>query len=189
MTEAFKFKPMDIKGKKYVSVAERLRYLKEVVKDYSLTSTWHNIPEKKLWIVQATLKIGNNIYTGLAQEIESDNFKDVNYSSFLENCESSAWGRACAAAGIGLTDSVASVDEMTKAANRQTGKNPHWQYMGKTKDGEDLVSGDFQGRKWFARVDKNGERTYYKEKNDWLADMKTDLTIDPLPEFPDFPRV
>jgi hypothetical protein len=42
----------------------------------------------------------------------------VNKTSALENAETSAVGRACAFAGIGVIDSIASADEVHKAINR-----------------------------------------------------------------------
>jgi hypothetical protein len=77
-----------------------------------------------MWIVKATLTLmGTNgataIFTGLAQEVESENYKQVNFTSALENAETSAVGRACAFAGIGIDSSIASADELTKALNRE----------------------------------------------------------------------
>jgi hypothetical protein len=57
-------------------------------------------------------------YTGLAQEIESANYKEVNFTSALENAETSAVGRACAMAGIGIDGGIASADEVKKAIVR-----------------------------------------------------------------------
>ena len=112
------FKTVTIKGKEYVEVKERIRYLAEEVKDYSIDTSYQYFPERKLWVVKAVLTIGENTFTGLAQEIESDNYKEVNATSALENCETSAVGRACAFAGIGIVDGIASVDEINKANNR-----------------------------------------------------------------------
>jgi hypothetical protein len=76
-----------------------------------------------MWVVKAKLTMYKDdkayVYTGLAQEIESDNYREVNYSSALENAETSAVGRACAMAGIGVIDSIASLDEISKSKNRQ----------------------------------------------------------------------
>lgn len=122
MDKQLKNKAISIKGKEYVQVKDRILYLSENVKDYSISTDYQYFPERKMWVVKATLKVGENIYTGLAQEIESDNYKEVNHTSALENCETSAVGRACAMYGLGVIDSIASVDEMNKAKNR-TGYN------------------------------------------------------------------
>jgi hypothetical protein len=75
-----------------------------------------------MWVVKASLSLFRDglecTYTGLAQEIESENYKEVNFSSALENAETSAVGRACAMAGIGIDGGIASADEVNKALAR-----------------------------------------------------------------------
>lgn len=114
-----KDKAIQIKGKEYVQVKDRVLFLSDQYVDkYSIETDYEYFPERRMWVVKAKLTINNQVYTGLAQEIESDNYKEVNYSSALENAETSAVGRACAFAGIGILDSIASVDEVNKAVNR-----------------------------------------------------------------------
>ena len=112
---------MKIKGKDYVPVSERLKYLAANY-HYQISTDYDYFPEQKMWVVKATLQIGKGddkqIFTGLAQEIESANYKDVNHTSALENAETSAVGRACAMAGIGIDGGIASADEVAKAINR-----------------------------------------------------------------------
>ena len=55
--------------------------------------------------------------TGYAQETVSKN-QNINRTSMLENCETSAVGRALGFVGIGSVDSIASADEMNKAINK-----------------------------------------------------------------------
>lgn len=114
-------KTIKIKGKDYVPVNERILYLKNNC-DYSITTEHWYYPERLMWVVKATLTIMTdayqNTYTGLAQEIESANYRDVNHTSALENAETSAVGRACAMAGIGIETGIASADEVNKALNR-----------------------------------------------------------------------
>lgn len=118
-----KDKAMKIKGKDYVQVKDRILYLSEKHPDaYSIDTEYQYFPEQRMWVVKAYLLIGANRYTGLAQEVESDDYKQVNHTSALENCETSAVGRACAMAGIGVLDSIASVDEINKANNQSTRK-------------------------------------------------------------------
>ncbi len=111
-------KKISIKGKDYIPVVERIKYLHDEVKEYSIETNYEYFPDRKMWVVKAELIIGDMTWTGLAQEIESDNYKEVNHTSALENAETSAVGRACAMAGIGLTDSIASADEVKKAMIR-----------------------------------------------------------------------
>jgi hypothetical protein len=112
---------VNIKGKPYVTVNERLKHIAANFQ-YSIKTDFTYYPERKMWVVKAKLTLlreGNVcVYTGLAQEIESENYKEVNFSSALENAETSAVGRACAMAGIGIDGGIASADEVNKALNR-----------------------------------------------------------------------
>lgn len=122
MGKDLKDKAIKIKGKDYVMVKDRINYLSENHGDkYSIETDYDYYPERLLWVVKATLTLNDSVFTGLAQEIESEDYKSVNSTSALENCETSAIGRACAMAGIGVLDSIASVDEMNKATNRGRG--------------------------------------------------------------------
>jgi len=129
-------KSVDIKGKKYTQVHERIIFLANNF-DYSITTNYEFIEDLKMFIVKAELIIHSvdnpyaetlgplkRVYHGTAQEIIGDGY--INKTSALENCETSAIGRACAMAGIGLVDSIASVDEINKAKNisslQNTGK-------------------------------------------------------------------
>lgn len=113
---------VNIKGKPYVTVNERLKHIAANFQ-YSIKSDFTYYPERKMWVVKASLFLFRDgiecTYTGLAQEIESENYKEVNFSSALENAETSAVGRACAMAGIGIDGGIASADEVNKAMNRQ----------------------------------------------------------------------
>jgi hypothetical protein len=106
-----------VKGKDYVPVNERIKFLASN-HHYSITTEYWYYPERLMWVVKATLVIDSSTFTGLAQEVESENFKDVNYTSALENAETSAVGRACAFAGIGIDTGIASADEVNKAITR-----------------------------------------------------------------------
>jgi hypothetical protein len=116
-----KMQTVKIKGKDYVPCHERIKFLNENY-EYNMQSDYQYYPERKMWVVKATLTIhGANrdyVYTGLAQEIESDNYREVNHTSALENAETSAVARACAFANIGINTGIASADEMEKAMNR-----------------------------------------------------------------------
>lgn len=118
-----KDKAINIKGKQYVQVKDRILALAEDG-NYSINTEYEYFDERKMWVVKATLTYNGQTYTGLAQEVESEDYKQVNHSSALENCETSAVGRACAMAGIGVLDSIASVDEINKANNSQSNYAP-----------------------------------------------------------------
>lgn len=116
-----KLKSINIKGKQYVEVNERLRYFRENYKDWSLESGVIEKTENSI-IIKATIKDneGRVRATGLAEEIKGSTF--INKTSYVENCETSAWGRALANLGIGIDVSVASFDEVANAITQQKPK-------------------------------------------------------------------
>ena len=110
-----------IKGNDYVPVHERIKWLNENY-EYNIETDYQYFAERRMWVVKAKLTISgadrDYIYTGHAQEIESDNYREVNHTSALENAETSAVGRACAMANIGIDGGIASADEVEKAIKR-----------------------------------------------------------------------
>lgn len=121
-------KAVSIKWKSYVQVKDRIQFLSDNYDGrYSLESSYEYIDSRKMWIVKATLTIRDEkhehccVYNWLAQEIESSDIKKVNFSSALENAETSAWWRCAAAFGLWIdaTWGIASANEMEKALNRQ----------------------------------------------------------------------
>jgi len=107
-------KTVKIKGKDYVMVSERLRYLSEAEEiQYSIKTEPTFFEDQGAWMVKAVLMIeGKGTFTGHAYEVIGDGM--INKTSALENCETSAVGRACAMAGIGIIDGIASASEMQK---------------------------------------------------------------------------
>ena len=114
-------KTIQIKGKDYVTVNERIKFIADNFQ-YSVDSNYEYFPEQKMWVVKATLSLIKDgityTYVGLAQEVESSNYKDVNHTSALENAQTSAIGRCAAFASIGIDGGIASADEVVKAINR-----------------------------------------------------------------------
>ena len=114
-------KSINIKGKQYVEVNERLRYFRENFKDWSLES---EVVEKTntLITIKAIIKDaeGRTRATGLAEEVKGSTF--INKTSYVENCETSAWGRALGNLGIGIETSVASYEEVANAIKQQDQK-------------------------------------------------------------------
>jgi cobalamin biosynthesis Mg chelatase CobN len=114
-------KTIQIKGKDYVTVNERIKFIADNFQ-YSVDSNYEYFPEQKMWVVKATLSLIKDgvtyTYVGLAQEVESSNYKDVNHTSALENAQTSAIGRCAAFAAIGIDGGIASADEVQKAINR-----------------------------------------------------------------------
>ena len=114
-----KLKTVNIKGKEYVEVNERLKHFRANFKGWCLTTDIVDLTEDRCTIKATIFDDNGNIRaTGHAQEKEGSSF--INKTSFIENCETSAWGRALANLGIGLDTSVASYDEVANAITQQT---------------------------------------------------------------------
>lgn len=114
--KTLKDKAIDIHGKKYVLVKDRVLAFNELYPEGSITTKLLSKPEDKLVVVKATVSIGDRKFTGHSQaEVGGTG---VNATAALENAETSAVGRALAMLGIGVLDSIASVDEINKASPR-----------------------------------------------------------------------
>jgi len=120
--------PLKLHGKEYMTVAERINLLlsqNEVTRHYSLntdivSSTYDSDRQEEV-IIKATLTLGGQTFTGHAMEEKGN--KGVNKTSHVENCETSAIGRALAAAGFHGSE-YASADELVEALNKQSSSTP-----------------------------------------------------------------
>ena len=105
-----------IHGKEYKTVAERiLEVHKATDGDYSINTSlisW----EDGVVIMKAELSFNDNTYTGHAYEKEGTT--QINRTSALENCETSAIGRSLASAGF-LGTEFASANEVENAIHQQ----------------------------------------------------------------------
>lgn len=112
-------KTVNIKGKNYVEVNERLKYFREHFKGYCLLTDIVELSEERV-VIKAKIisEEGVEVANGLAYELAGSSF--INKTSYIENCETSAWGRALANFGIGLDNSVASADEVSQAIEQHS---------------------------------------------------------------------
>lgn len=113
-------KTTNIKGKEYVAVNERIRAFRssEVFKGYSLRTILCREDEKEV-VMEAQIfnKEGVMVANGHAHEVRGST--NVNKTSHIENCETSAWGRALGNLGIGVDTSIASYEEVENAIKKQ----------------------------------------------------------------------
>jgi hypothetical protein len=114
-------KTTDIKGKEYAEVNQRIKAFRMLYPQGSIeTEMLSN--ENGTCIFKATI-YGNNeigkyiLGTGTAYEKENSSF--INKTSYIENCETSAVGRALGMAGFGIDTSVASAEEVQNAMVQQ----------------------------------------------------------------------
>jgi hypothetical protein len=115
--KSLKDRAISIKGKSYVLVSDRIIYFNEKYPEGSIETQLISEPGDDMVLVQAiVLPDSHNptrVFTAYSQAKWGDGM--VNKTAALENCETSAVGRALEMMGIGVIDSVASVDEINKA--------------------------------------------------------------------------
>ena len=116
-----KLKTVNIKGKEYVEVNQRIKAFREMYPNGSImTEIVSN--QDGVCVIKAVVVVDNQIVaTGHAYEKEGSTF--INKTSYVENCETSAIGRALGCFGIGIDTSVASVEEVANAIKQQ-GQDP-----------------------------------------------------------------
>ena len=115
-----KLKTINIKEKPYVEVNERIKHFRSSpeYKGWSLSTKIIFQSETEVWM-KATVcdDKGKKVATGHAYEDKRNGF--INKTSHVENCETSAWGRALANLGIGIDSQVASYEEVANAMLNQ----------------------------------------------------------------------
>tara|TARA_R100001591_G_scaffold44376_1_gene55651 strand:+ start:1639 stop:2148 length:510 start_codon:yes stop_codon:yes gene_type:complete len=117
-----KLKTINIKGKKYVEVNERLKYFRSNYPNHSLLSEITHIDSEMVVVRTQIIDPEDRILaSGHAHEEKSASF--INKTSYVENCETSSWGRALANFGIGIDESVASANEVDIAIKKQNSKS------------------------------------------------------------------
>ena len=110
-----------IHGKEYYTVVERINMLHDKTEgNYSIDTSLERY-EGGIVIIKATLSFNDNTFTGHAYEKEGST--QINKTSALENCETSAIGRALASAGYGGTE-FASANEVENAIHQQNSPPP-----------------------------------------------------------------
>jgi|LUMS01.1.fsa_nt_gb S-adenosylmethionine synthetase len=108
--------PVNIKGKSYTMVGERVKQAHEDHNgEVEIDTNIFELTNERV-IFRAELKINGKLFTGHALEIFGSNM--INTTSALENCETSAIGRALAAAGYSGSE-YCSADELTNALINQ----------------------------------------------------------------------
>ena len=109
--------PMDIKGKNYNTVNQRVLAFHELFPEGRIITELVSL-ENGVCLFRAHAYDGDTeLSTGTAMEKESSSY--INKTSFVENCETSAVGRALGLIGIGAVDSIASAEEVGNAIKQQ----------------------------------------------------------------------
>ncbi len=122
-------KSQKIHGKSYAMVHDRVNYFRgeAMYKDLGIETEVVHFSEEHC-VVRAFVrdKDGFILASGIAHEWKLDPKSAVNKTSFVENAETSAIGRAMACLGIGIEDAYASAFEveLAKASEGSSQKDP-----------------------------------------------------------------
>lgn len=119
-------KTLDLKGKDYAEVNQRVKAFRMLYPE-GLIKTDMEVIDNGLVIIKATVGtyVDNEfrlLATGYAYEKENSTF--INKTSYIENCETSAVGRALGFLGLGIDVSIASYEEVGNAIANQDKDKP-----------------------------------------------------------------
>lgn len=117
MTKDLADKAIQFKGKAYVQVKDRVDYFNNTYPSGCIETQLVEIKDSMVIFKAVAIpdvEKPTRFFTGYSQASFSDTNSFVNKTSALENAETSAVGRALAFMGIGVIDSIASVDEINK---------------------------------------------------------------------------
>lgn len=117
----------NIKGKEYAEVNQRIKAFRMVYPEGAIYTEMISNKDG-VCVFKANVHangdhVTNNLLgTGHAYEKESSSF--INKTSYIENCETSAVGRALGMAGFGIDTSVCSAEELGNALAQQEANAP-----------------------------------------------------------------
>lgn len=108
----------EIKGKSYAEVNQRIKAFRLVHPSGCITTEIVSMENGAVTMKASVFDEQNHLLgTGFAQEKENSSF--INKTSYIENCETSAIGRALGMCGYGVEVSVASAEEVQNAIHNQ----------------------------------------------------------------------
>ncbi len=112
-------KTTPVKDKPYVEVNQRIKAFRSICPGGAIITDMIS-NENGVCVFRATIYDEEQkiIGTGTAYEKETSSF--INKTSYIENCETSAVGRALGMCGFGIDTSIASAEEVQNAINNQT---------------------------------------------------------------------
>lgn len=107
-----------VKGKEYVMVKDRVSAFRREFPGWGIATYIEKCMDGECVIRAEVMDEDGKVKaTGYAHEKEGAS--DINKTSYVENCETSAIGRALACLGIGIDDSFGSADEVAAALTQQ----------------------------------------------------------------------
>lgn len=111
-------KTTDIKGKEYAEVNQRIKAFRMCNPNGTITTDIVSL-ENGVVLMKATVQDDDGKVIGSGYAYEKENSTFINKTSYIENCETSAVGRALGMCGFGIDTSVASYEEVANAVKNQ----------------------------------------------------------------------
>lgn len=120
-------KTINIKGKEYITVNERLKHFRTepTFKGWQICEQLVHIDEKE-GIFKVTISDTKGVEMASAHSQEYRDSSYINKTSFVENGFTSALGRALGYLGIGIDTSIASANEVQNAVKNQNNDDKKW---------------------------------------------------------------
>ena len=113
----------NIKGKEYAEVNQRIKAFRMVYPEGSISTTLVS-NENGICVFKACVYPDTDpsqLPIGIGHAYEKEDSSFINKTSYIENCETSAVGRALGMAGFGIDTSVCSAEELGNALIQQEG--------------------------------------------------------------------
>ena len=111
-------KTTDIKGKEYAEVNQRIKAFRMCYPMGKITTDIISCKDG-IVLMQAQVFDDNDKLLGTGYAYEKENSTFINKTSYIENCETSAVGRALGMCGFGIETSVASAEKVENAIANQ----------------------------------------------------------------------
>lgn len=111
----------DVRGKNYAEVAQRVQAFRRLIPDGYITT---EIVQHESGVVYMKAEAGyyengQKIALATGYAFERQDASNINKTSYIENCETSAVGRALGFIGLGSEKSICSKEELENAINTQ----------------------------------------------------------------------
>lgn len=110
-------KTTPVKDKPYIEVNERIKAFRKLFPMGTIQSEMIS-NENGVCVFKAEV-IADGVVLGVGHAYEKETSSFINKTSYIENCQTSAVGRALGMAGFGIDVSVASADEVQNAIENQ----------------------------------------------------------------------
>lgn len=155
-------KTTPIRGKQYVEVNQRIKAFRELYPNGSIETRIEKLDEGMV-VMSCTVKDDKGAVLATAHAYEKEGSSNINRTSYIENCCTSATGRALAYCGIGIDTSVASFEEVENAIEQQAGME---------------LASDRDKKNFMAYCKKLGVDFKEIRKQAGQADPKAPMTVD-----------